>query len=65
MGNVSNNDISNSGSGAGTGSIDLEDEDNIDREEGMLTGENMQHDGLFGLDAKELEDLYDEMMWQV
>ena len=67
MGNISNNEISNSGSGVGasTGSIDVEDEDYIDREEGMLTRENMQHDGLFGLDAKESKDLDDEMMWQV
>ena len=31
----------------------------------MLTRVNMQHDGLFGLDAEESEDLDDEMMWQV
>ena len=64
LGNVSSNDISNSGSGAGTSSIDVEDDDYIDCEEGMLTRENMQH-GLFGLDAKGLEELDDEMMWQV
>ena len=67
--NISNNDISNSstsvGVGVGTGSIDVEDEDYIDHNEGMLTRENMQHDGLFGLDAKESEDSNDEMMWQV
>ena len=66
LGNVSSNDISNSGSGVGTGtsSIDVEVEDYYedDHDEGMLTGENMQHDGLFGLDAKELEDSDDEMM---
>ena len=69
LGKISDNDITNSSSGtsvgAGTSSIDVEDEDYIDHEEGMLTGENMQHDGLFGLDAEESEDSYDEMMWQV
>ena len=38
--------------------------DYIDREEGMLTGENKQH-GLFGLDAEGSEDSDDEIMWQV
>ena len=57
--------MSNSGSGAGTGSIDVEDEDYIDFEEDILTRENMQCDGLFGLDAKESKDSDDEMMWQV
>ena len=64
LGNVSSNDINNSGSGAGIGSIDVEDEDYIDREEGMLTRENMQC-GLFGLDAEGSEDSDDEMMWKV
>ena len=65
LGNISNNDISNSGSVAGTGSIDVEDEDYINHEEGMLTKENMQCDGLFEFDAEELKDSDDEMMWQV
>ena len=69
LGNIPNNDISNSSSGSGagasTGSIDVEDEDYIDHDEGMLTGDNMEHDGLFGLDAKESKDSDDEMMWQV
>ena len=64
LGNISSNDISNLGSGASTGSIDVEDENYIDHEEGMLTGENMQC-GLFGLDAEGSEDSDDEMMWQV
>ena len=71
LGNVSNNDINNSGSGVGVGTgtsrIDVKVEDYYedDHDEGMLTLEKMQHDGLFGLDAEESEDSDDEMMWQV
>lgn len=60
LGNISNNEISDSGSGAGTGSvngiIDVEVEDYYQDDEGMPTGENMEHDGLFELDAEESED---------
>ena len=64
--NVSNNEISNSGSGAttGSGSIDVEADDHYQDDEGMPIGENMEHDGLFELDAKESEESNDEMIWK-
>ena len=67
VGNVSKNEISNFDSGAtiGSGSIDVEDEDYYQGDKGVPIGENMEHDGLFELDAKESEDSNDEMMLQV
>ena len=67
FGKISNNEINNSSSGAtaGNDSIDVESEDYYQDDKGMPIGENIEHDGLFKLDAKESEDSNDEMMWQV